>query len=547
MASELDLDFLQIMREIEARRARPGDLAPSVPVHVSKPRRARSRLRTCLVVVVALVSLAALLYLAYLSGLFGTVKGEKAPWRRAYRDKADQYDRLWALYRNRTELLNKTRDEADAWKAKAESCSEDLVRCSSELELSAKRSAEWESKYWRTEFVLNLTVSQKEALEMELDNARNESEDWKWKYFATKSSLDCLQIMYAGLKDDLEELKRRFNETAADREILEKELMNRTIEIIRLTCLLEVSSSDLRQMTSERDAWVVRFRELETSYNDLLCELKMSRALVERYKGLYEEEVRRLEQALREMEECRSRCERLAAALNKSNLDYRELRSLYDRLAADLETMTADLDRWRTAYQALHLRYNASVEDARYWRSMYENLSAVLARVRSERDAWILLYQTVNVHLSECQSEVNYWRTLYLARQSELDDALAEAARWKALYQGLANISLRLEIANVTVISRSCGKPSVVSADVKVCVSTKDTPMFMFLEYWAEPLDCIYGYGSILEDISSWPANCKTFRVTMSFGKGISSYKIVARASLRPIHGYDEIWQVGPP
>jgi len=170
----------------------------------------------------------------------------------------------------------------------------------------------------------------------------------------------------------------------------------------------------------------------------------------------------------------------------------------------------------------------------------------VLAQVRSERDAWILLYQSVSAQLSECQSEVRYWRSLYATCQSELEDALAEARYWKALYQGLANISLHLEIVNATVISRSCGKPSVVSADIRVCVSTRDTPIFMFLEYWAEPLDCVYGYGSILEDVSSWPADCKTFRVTMNFGKGLSSYKIVARASLRPIHGYDEAWKVGP-
>jgi len=499
-----------------------------------------------LLVFVVLMLLSAVLYLAYMSGFFGTVKGARIPWWRAYKDKANQYDDLWALYEDGTELLTKAEAECETWRTKADFYSEDLERCSSELERASQSATEWESRYWRAELILNDTLSQKEAVEIELDTAESESGEWKLKYLTTKGSLDCLEIMYSDLKDDLGELTRRLAQTTSDRDLLEAELRNRTVEIIKLKYLLELASSDLRWMTRERDAWASRFGELEISYKDLLCELKMSKALAEKYKGLYEEQARRLEETLAELEEYRSRCERLASTLNQSNLENRELRRLYESTLANLRATAAEMDRWKAAYQDLYRRYNASVGDAGYWRSMYGNLSVVLAQVRSERDVWILLYQSVSAQLSECQSEVRYWMSLYATCQSELEDALAEARYWKALYQGLANISLHLEIVNASVVSRSCGKPSVVSADIRVCVSTRETPIYMYLEYWAEPLDCVYGYGSILEDVSTWPGNCKTFRVTLNFGKGISSYKIVARASLRPIHGYDEVWKTGP-
>jgi hypothetical protein len=155
--------------------------------------------------------------------------------------------------------------------------------------------------------------------------------------------------------------------------------------------------------------------------------------------------------------------------------------------------------------------------------------------------------QQLTTELDNCTQVVEEWISLYQVIQEQLQDALSEVEYWQNLYMDLANITVNLSIDNLVVLERIDGKPSVVSADITVCVSTVDTSMLLLLEFWGEPIDCIWGYGSVLEDISEWPGNCKVFNVTMDFGFGVPPYKVVAKATLRPIHGLVLVEEVGPP
>lgn len=570
MVSQLDWEFFQVMRDIEslesATDSSDSEGSGSTFSNSGSVIHRTSRRRILLILAILLLTMICL-YMAHLAGILGPVDGQKGLWRGAYRDRAEQYDSLETLHLNQSRLLENTEAERDAWESKAGTYSEDLD--------SARGSRdEWKSRYWQTEMVLNDTISDKEWLEAELDGVEKERDEWRSQALSTKGSLESLELRYSELEDELAGLRNDLAQTTSDKKVLEVELKDKIAQLIKLQLGLVLMHLEVKEVGRERDEWVSRFHELELSYRDLLCEVKIARLGAERWKELYEGQLDKVDQLLAEVDEWSAKYERLVA-------ENRRLRRLYNGLLERLELLTAERDHWMDAYLDLNRSYNSLAEEIGYWRERCENLTSALDAMQSERDHWMMLYQELsgqhsqcltqveywkNLYistqselenalaeiqelsgqLSECQSEVEYWRELYLLTHSELEDALVEIEYWKTLYQDLANISLDLEIGNITVEERQGGKPSIVSADMTVCVSTIDTPIFLFLEFWAEPLDCIWGYGSLVEDVSEWSDNCKTFHVTLDFGTGVGPYKVVATASLRPIEGYDQDEEAGP-
>ncbi len=535
MVSQLDWEFFQVMRDIESRESATdssdSEGSGSTFSNSGSVIHRTSRRRILLILAILLLTMICL-YMAHLAGILGPVDGQKGLWRGAYRDRAEQYDSLETLHLNQSRLLENTEAERDAWESKAGTYSEDL-------DLAKGSRDEWKSRYWQTEMVLNDTISEKEWLEAEIDGAEKERDEWRSQALSTKGSLESLELRYSELEDELAGLRNDLTQTTSDKKVLEVELKDKIAQLIKLQLGLVLMHLEVKEVGRGRDEWVSRFHELELSYRDLLCEAKIARLEAERWKELYGGQLDKVDQLLAEIDGWSAKYERLVA-------ENRRLRRLYNGLLERLELLTAERDHWMDAYLDLNMSYNSLAEEIEYWRERCKNLTSALDAMQSERDHWMMLYQELSGQHSQCLKQVEYWKNLYISTQSELEDALVEIEYWKTLYQDLANISVDLEIGNITVEERQGGKPSIVSADITVCVSTTDTPIFLFLEFWAEPLDCIWGYGSLVEDVSEWSDNCKTFHVTLDFGTGAGPYKVMATASLRPIEGYDQDEEAGP-
>ena len=572
MVSELDWEYLQVMRDIEEKAGsnqpeNPGDSAPG---RSSWPSRAASG-RTLLLAVI-LILVIALVYMAYLAGIFGTTGGQKGIWREAYRNQTDHLEGENSdLYR----MLVVAREDGDDWETIAEGYLADLEKCRLQLSSVEDDSREWESRYWEARLSLNGTLGELARIEMERDEWMEEHASALEELSSLENEHDRLEVELASLRADLE--TSRENE-----EQVREELRDRSMELVKLQVMIGLIHVQLGIADDEVDAWVKKYHELELEYRDLLCELRFCRSENSGLEEMVEQQRCELDEVLAELGACRERTGRILISLESIRGENRELRSLYDSMLADLESALGERDRLLTAYRRLLQNQTMLLEERSDLREHCENLTGLLIEAESDRDHWLALYQQVSLQLSIYSGEAEYWENqyqsilqelgialseiqvlsdqldnctivaeewmaLYQSIQVQLAGALAEVEYWRDLYMDLANITLDISIDNLVVLERIGGKPSVVSADITVCVSTVDTPMILLLEFWGEPVDCIWGYGSIVEDISEWPGNCKVFSVTMDFGKGVPPYKVIAKATLRPVSGFDQVEEEGPP
>jgi hypothetical protein len=572
MVSELDWEYLQLMRDIEEKA---GSNQPENPVE-SAPRRTtwsiRAPLGRTILLAVILILAIALVYTAYLAGIFGTTDGQRGIWREAYRNRTDRLEMENSdLYR----MLVAAREGGEEWESIAEGCLSDLEKCRLQLSEAEDGSRGWESRYWEARLSLNGTLGELARMEMERD-------EWKEEHASTLERLRSLENEHDRLELELASSRADLEASRVNEEQLRQDLRDRSMELAGLQVMMGLLHINLGIADDEVDAWVQKYHRLELDYRDLLCEMRFCRSEKAGLEELVEQQLWELDGVLAELDACRESTGRILIALETIRGENRELRLLHDSMLAELETAVRERDRLLTAYRRLLQNQTQLLGERNDLREYCENLTELLIEAESDRDHWQALYQQVSLQLSICSGEADYWESeyqlilqeldialaeiqvlseqldnctvvaeewmsLYQSIQVQLAEALAEIDYWRDLYMDLANITMDISIDNLVVLERIGGKPSVVSADITVCVSTVDTPMFLLLEFWGEPIDCIWGYGSIAEDISEWPGNCKVFSVTMDFGMGVPPYKVVAKATLRPVSGFDQAEEEGPP
>ncbi len=555
MSSELELDFYTTMRDIESREEDLREAGERNEESQSFLGR-KSGLRTLLVAILAILVIALVVYLLHLAGFFAAPRGQLL-WRGAYRSLSDDYQELESLHGNQSRSLSQAREEKEKWENEAE-----WLR--SALEARESRLDEIQAEI--------------EICREELGRTRGELEKARCEYLRaaellnrTRRERDDYRSLSSVLRHEL--CVTRSNLTAARREleIRMAELASLREEVKGLQEQLEASRDD-------RDQWISRLHELELEYQELMCRLKICELEEARWRDLYLEELAELEEAL---ERCGNRTRSLSQALDDCRSRNRELRAENEEVLLELERVISERDRWKEAYRELNRSYRLLQEELGALRERCANISAALEEVTRERDRWENLYGELEASYRTCLSRLEYWRnrcdelmadleTVQAENeelsdqleecssrvneleatcdslQEELDQALSSVEYWHGLYDGLWNITLSLEIGNISVLDRECGKPSRISAEIMACVSTTESPMYLFLEYWAEPLDCVWGYGTITEEVSQWESTCKTFNVTLDFGTGVGPYKVISKGRLQPIHGAAEAEKRGP-
>ena len=572
MVSELDWEYLQVMRNIEEKE----DASASQPEQPVQPGNSSLRANLpggrILLLIIISVLIIALLYTAYLAGIFGTTGGQRGIWRRAYRNQTDYLEKENS---NLFVMLVAAREERDGWEALAREHLADLSECRSELSSAQGIAQRWETRYWRTELSLNGTLGELRRVEME-------SNEWEDMYASTLGELRSLEDEHARLTDELSSTRSDLEEARRDKAVIQAELRDRSLDLVKLQVAVGLLHLELGRKDGEVDRLVQRFHELELEHRDLLCELRFCESENARWEELVEELHGEIEARVEEIEACRNRMERVLLAMENTRMENEELRSLYESMLVRVEGIVRERDRVLLAYRVLSHNHTLLLEELGNLEEYCANLTELLIELESERDHWLLLYQQASTQLSLCLGQLDYWRGMYESILLQLEDALAEiqllsgqldnctqsaeewmnlyqsiqlqllealseVEYWRGLYMDLANITVDVGIDNLVVLERIDGKPSVVSADITVCVSTVETPMLLLLEFWGEPIDCVWGYGSIVEDVSGWPGNCKVFSVTMDFGIGVPPYHIVAKTTLMPIDGQDLTEVEGPP
>jgi len=570
MVSEIDWEYLQIMRDIEEKADTSRQDKSKEPTS-SRPRLRAPSGRTQLLALI-LILLIVLIYTAYLAGLFGTTPGQRGIWREAYRNQTDHLERRSSdLFR----MLIAAREELDQMRSLADERLADLNECRTDLSSSQATGRRLESRYWEAELSLNGTIG-------ELIRVERERDEWEEGYENVVDELNSLEEAYASMEDQLSRLEEDLEDAGRDKAVVQEELKGKAAEITKLQVAIGLLYVQVGLKEKEVDDWILKFHELELEYRDLLCELEFCQYEKEQLGEFVERWQSELAEALGELESCRTRTERILAALDMALTENQNLRRLYDSMSSRLEFIVRERDRFTVAYRDLLRNQTLLIDERDYLQSYCENLTLLLIEAESERDHWFLLHQQASTQLSICLGQVGYWKdkydtifsqlestfaeieqlsaeldnctqvveewiSLYQTIQEQLQNALSEVDYWQNLYMDLANITVDLSIDNLVVLERIDGKPSVVSADITVCVTTVDTPVLLLLEFWGEPIDCIWGYGSVLDNISEWTGNCSVFNVTMDFGIGVSPYKVVAKATLRPVHGMVLVEEVGPP
>jgi len=547
MSSQLDWEYLQIMREIEAKSSELS--SPSQSASIAPVQTVGRRISPVFFALVIGLVLSVLfcIYAAYLAGFFGKVDGHRGLWRDAYLWKAAELDATEKLLSNKTRQLSHLQADCDRWAEMAKTFSNRLSGLEGELDDERSVSLSLRSKCQILQLQLNSTIERREALQEELERQSELAERWEGAYRSAQASLECLQARYADLASRYSNATQALRSSDDRLRRLENQLHNATIQLAKTRIQLSFYKESLEEAEERLSDLQERFEELDHLYRDLACRLKLLQLNLSQWRDLYEAKQKEIDHIMKHLRRCRSLVSNLTAELEQKNRQNEELERLRETLQDQLEQAERDVQWWRSAFEEANRSLVQANASAQYWRARCENLSVLLSQIEWQRDHWIALYEEVSRRLAECQEQREYWRQRFQVLQTELDEERANTAYWQKLYQELAGVYVNVTLGNVTVLERKSGLPSKVSVDITVWASTIQTPILLILEYWAEPTDCIYGYGSLAEDISTWPRRWKTFSVILDFKRGLSSYKVVATASLRPINGYDQGDVCGPP
>jgi hypothetical protein len=569
MVSQLDYEYFEVMRDIEGRRA-GSDPPPLDNRGHSGPNAGSARtanLRRVLPYAVIVVLISTCLYMAYLAGILGTVGGQSGLWRALYGSKADQYEALQGLYSNQSGLLVGARDERDQWEARAEGL---------ELELDLLRSTrdDLERMGQETESALSDALREKEEAMRALEESGKEGDEWRTSYLLANEELDSLRARYTELEGQLDDVVGNLGRVSLEKGRLEGELNAKAAELVKVQISLALLHLKLGKLENEKDQQAETIHQLELVNQGLVFDLRLLEDRALAWKRSYQEEARKVDRLWAQVNDLSARVERLMEALESTTAENAMLRRIQRVTAARLESALAELARCRSAYRELNASYTLLLRENQilrlvcenltaerdHWRTLYQNLSSQLPEWQSQVDYWRSLYEStqsqlqaalasigqLSAQLAQSQSEAQHWLDLYLSTQFQLQLALVQVEYWRDLYHNLANISVEVAMGNITVETR-CVWPYSVSTDILVCVSSTETPIYLVLEYWAESSGETYGYGSHIEDVSTWEGNCKTFPTITDFGTGLEVYNVVARASLRPLNGLDQAILPGPP
>jgi len=564
LASEMDIDLYTTMRRIEARERELQDGIGNDGR--GRGNSSRGLFKRSILPIALIVSVLLLLLLAFLAGLFGAEEG-KYLWRDAYRSLKGRHEELGEFYSNQSSLLNETRDQRDRWRGRSESLKVVLEECRNSLRALESELNALEERHARAELELCASQGENRELRCLLNQSRLDAEE--------------IRSLYQAASNELDEVRLELCEERCERVAVETRLEANIALLHSTRDRLREAVLELNQTEGERDSWIERFHNLELENRELLCSLRICRIELQRLRGMYRSCEAQVEGMRLELESCLKRMKSLRHQLEESRRESERLRRLYEVTLERFNRAAEERDRWKMGYLDLDLTHTNLLLELARCEARYDNLSRSVEILSEERDRWKGLYEELqglyhdciadvsywrgryytaasdledalatiselSDQLASCGSDVEYWRTLYESRQAELDDAVNQAAYWRGLYEQLANISVDMSIGNITVLERESGKPSRISADLEVCVSFTGAPVYLFLEYWAEPIDCVWGYGSLVEDVSDWAGRCKTFHVVLDFGTGVGPYKVIAKARLQPIHGYVEAEEIGP-
>ena len=159
------------------------------------------------------------------------------------------------------------------------------------------------------------------------------------------------------------------------------------------------------------------------------------------------------------------------------------------------------------------------------------------------------------IDLETVAADRNQWRTWAQENTSLVErlgmdiEELEECKeKWFETYRNLDTIRVEVDGIDNLVVEHRTGadQPCCVSCDVTVGVSSTDYPMWLVLTCCGVKGDAEYWMEEVKDNIVQWESKTKTFHVVMDFMEGLTDYKVLASASLRPLDGFNQVKTLGP-